>query len=161
MKKGCEDLPNSLTSIIYLSSSHDTEVFSNFSLFGLSLKRKSEILSFSFFPIRKNIQKTWLVCSTSFLLMKTSWIAFVTSSCFLVSFFSLRWKILTSSGSFDNLVCYINCIVQCFFTCSCLKEPVKIIPRQTYSTLGIELLSNRNLYTIQNQTKNFSYIWWG
>ena len=55
MEEGCEDLPNSLRSIIYLSSSHDTEVFSNFSLFGLSLKRKSEILSFSFFPIVKNI----------------------------------------------------------------------------------------------------------
>ena len=82
MKEGCEDLPNSLTSIICLSSSHDTEVFSNFSLFGLSLKRKSEILSFSFFSYKEEYPENL----TGMLDLFSSYEDFVNSFCNFVVF---------------------------------------------------------------------------
>ena len=90
-------------------------MFSNFSLFGLSLKRKSEILIFSCFLIWKNIYRKWLVWSTSFLLMRSFVNSFCDFSC--KPCFFVRWKTLIIIRFLinwlffsDSLVCNTNSI---------------------------------------------------
>ena len=86
----------------------DAEVFSNVSLFGLSLERKSEILSFSFFLY--GIMSTDLdwYARRLFFFWRVSWIASVTSLVKHVS--SPDYKFSSSSG-FRSIVIIVIIVI--------------------------------------------------